>query len=106
VKIVRSLEATEHENKHGVSMRPLHSTEHVTASMLTLQPGEALKLHPTPVDILFYVLEGSGIAEIGDEREPVEKDMLIDCPAQIPHRLVNEGEGVFRFLAIKTPRPS
>jgi hypothetical protein len=32
--------------------------------------------------------------------------MLVDSPARIPHRLMNEGDEVFRFLVIKTPRPS
>jgi len=92
------------KNTHGVSARGLHSTEHVQVSLITLQPGEALKLHRTPVDAFFYVLEGEGLVEIGDERELVGADTLIDSPARIPHRLLNEGNGVFRVLVVKTPR--
>ena len=44
--------------------------------------------------------------EIGDERESVTKDMLIDSPAKVPHRLLNDGNETFRFLVVKTPRQS
>jgi mannose-6-phosphate isomerase-like protein (cupin superfamily) len=73
-------------------------------SMITLKPGEGLKLHLTPVDAFSYVLEGTGKVEIGDEVEEVSKDTLIDSPARIPHRLFNEGDADFRFLVVKTPR--
>ena len=106
MKIVSPLEAPENDNPHGVSARPLHSTEHTQVSMITLEPGQALKLHSTPVDAFFYILEGSGTVEIGDERESVTKDMLIDSPAKVPHRLLNDGTETFRFLVVKTPRQS
>ena len=63
-------------------------------------------MHVTPVDAFFYVLEGSGVVEIGGERQTVSRDMLIDSPARIPHRLLNEGDEAFRFLVVKTPKPT
>jgi len=71
-----------------------------------LEAPEAPKRHVTPVDVFFYVLAGRGIVEIGDEREEVSTDMLVVSPARIPHRLLNESEAVFRFLVVKTPRPT
>lgn len=108
MKIIKALEAPEAPNPHDVSARGLHETEHVQAVMVTLQPGEALKRHVTPVNVFFYVLAGHGIVEIGDEREEVSPDMLIVSPARIPHRLLNESENdaAFRFLVVKTPRPT
>lgn len=105
MQVVKALEAAEAPNPHGVSARGLYSSEHVQVVMVTLQPGESLKLHITPVDVFFYVLEGEGTVEIGGEREMVSRDTLIVSPARIPHRLLNEGEEVFRFLVVKTPRP-
>ena len=106
MKIVDALTALESPNPHGVSSRGLHATEHVQVVMVTLQPGEALKMHVTPVDACFYVLEGQGIVEIGGERQQVSRDTLIDSPARVPHRLLNESDAVFRFLVVKTPRPT
>lgn len=104
MKIVKAREAAPHENPHGVDARGLHSTEHVQVAMITLRPGEGLKLHSTPVDAFFYVVEGVGKVEIGGEVEEVGADMLIESPARIPHRLFNESDADFRFLVVKTPR--
>lgn len=54
-------------------------------------------------DLLFSATCG---VEIGDEQEAVSADMLIDSPAEIPHRLFNESDGDFRLLVVKTPRPT
>ena len=64
-----------------------------------------MKKHITPVDVVFYVLEGMGVVEIGDERKGVGPDTLIESPAKIPHRWINESDKVLRILVVKTPRP-
>jgi len=101
---VKANEAQKMDNAHGVDARPLHSTEHVQVVMITLEPGEALKLHVTPVDAFFYGLEGEGIVEIGGEQTELGTNVLVHSPAKIPHRLLNEGDATFRFLVVKTPR--
>ena len=73
------------KNPHGVKSQKLHTSEHVSLMHLTLQPGEKLRQHITPVDVLFYVLEGKGIVEIGDEKREVSKDTLIDSPKGVMH---------------------
>ncbi len=103
MKIIDALQAPEAPNPHNVSARVVHKTEHVQVSLITLQPGEALRRHVTPVDAFFYILRGEGVVEIGDEQQMVSSDMLIHSPADIPHRLLNEGDKVFQFLVIKTP---
>lgn len=106
MNIVKAWEVPDAPNPHGVSARGLHSTEHAQVVLVTLEAGEALKRHITPVDVFFYVLEGQGVVEIGAEREQVSADMLIESPARVAHRLVNEGSEVFRVLVVKTPRPT
>jgi mannose-6-phosphate isomerase-like protein (cupin superfamily) len=103
MKIVDALTAPEGPNPHGVSARAVHANEHVQVTLLTLQPGEALKLHVTPVDVFLYALQGRGVVEIGGERAEIGPDTLVDSPARIPHRLLNEGQEVFRCLVVKTP---
>ena len=41
---------------------------------------------------------------MGDEQQEVSRDMLIESPAKIPHRLMNPGDGIFRVLVVKAPR--
>ena len=69
-------------NPHGVDARSISDTENAQVAHITLQPGEALKKHITPVDVVFYVLEGRGVVEIGEERTEVEADTLIESPAK------------------------
>ena len=88
-----------------VDARAISDTESAQVVHITLQPGEALKKHITPVDVVFYVLEGLGVVEIGEERASVCADTLIESPAKIPHRWINESERPMRMLVVKTPRP-
>ncbi len=93
-------------NPHHVDARKIYDTPQGIAVVITLQPGESLKKHMTPVDVFFYVLDGTGIVEIGAERETVTKDQLVESPARIPHRWINESKAVFRVLVVKVPRPT
>ena len=106
MKITDLKTTEEKENPHKVSVRPLYNKEHAQAIHIELKPKESLRKHITPVDVFFYILEGKGVVEIGDESNQVTKDMLIESPAGIPHLLKNNGEEVFRFLVVKTPRPT
>ncbi len=106
MKTVDAKNAPPNPNPHGVDARKLYDTEHAQAVHLTLEPGQALKRHATPVDVFFYVLEGTGVVEIGDEKQRVGPDTLIDSPAKIPHRWTNESDRVLRVLVVKVPRPT
>lgn len=93
------------QNPHGIETRKFHENEHVQAVHITLKPGEKLKKHTTSVDVFFYVLEGTGIVEIGDEKKEVSKDTYIDSPAKIPHCWYNESNDILKVLVVKTPKP-
>lgn len=93
-------------NPHHVDARKIFDSPHAMAVVITLQPGESLKKHMTPVDVFFYVLEGTGIVEIGEERAEVTKDKLVESPARIPHRWINQSTEIFRVLVVKVPKPT
>ena len=93
-------------NPHHVDARKIYESPHAMAVVITLKPGEALKKHITPVDVFFYVLEGTGVVEIGDEKQTVGKDMLVESPARVPHRWTNESTAAFRVLVVKVPKPA
>ena len=101
MKIIELDKAPEKENPHKVLAKGLFDTEQVQVVHLELKPGEALKLHKTPMNVFFYVLEGTGVVVIGDEEETVSKDTLIESPKAIPHLLRNESDSLFRFLVVK-----
>jgi mannose-6-phosphate isomerase-like protein (cupin superfamily) len=104
MKITQVSDAPVHQNPHGVDARKLYDSEHAQVVVITLQPGEQLKKHITPVDVIFFVLEGRGIVEVGDEKEEVGVNTLIDSPAKIPHCWYNQSDSVLRVLVVKVPR--
>jgi mannose-6-phosphate isomerase-like protein (cupin superfamily) len=93
------------KNPHGVDARPIYSHENAQVIILTLQSGESLRRHITPVDVFFYVLEGKGIVEIGDEKKEVDKDTIVHSPAKIMHCWYNESDKPLRIMVAKPPKP-
>lgn len=93
------------ENPHQVDVRKLYDSKHAQMMHITLQPGESLKPHKTPVDAIFYVLEGSPSIHIAEETIVCVKDTLIESPAKITHYISNESDHIARILVTKTPRP-
>jgi quercetin dioxygenase-like cupin family protein len=106
MKIIDVANVESGPNPHHVDARKIYESPHAVAVVITLKPGESLKKHITPVDVFFYVLEGSGIIEIGSEKQTVGKDMVVESPAKIPHRWINEAASVFRVLVVKVPKPA
>ena len=68
---------------------------------IVIQPGGVLPVHTTPVDVIFYVIKGAGIIEIGDESKEVSEGMFIDSPKAIPHGWKNPGKDELSVLVIK-----
>jgi mannose-6-phosphate isomerase-like protein (cupin superfamily) len=93
------------ENPHGVDVRTLYDDPSAQIMHMILKPGESLKPHKTPVDAVFYVLEGEPTIHISDESISQVKDTLIESPAGIPHYISNEGNETARILVIKAPGP-
>ncbi len=94
------------DNPHGVDVRRVYDSEYALSSVITMKPGEKLIRHITPVDVFFYVLEGSGTVEVGEEKKTVSTDTVIESPAGIPHCWYNESTKDLRVLVVKVPRPT
>ena len=105
LEITKVCETATMKNPHGVDVRPIYSHENAKVMILTLQSGESLRRHITPVDVFFYVLEGKGIVEVGDEKKEVSKDSIIHSPAKIVHCWYNKSDNPLRILVAKTPKP-
>jgi mannose-6-phosphate isomerase-like protein (cupin superfamily) len=104
MKVTKIADAPAYQNPHGVDVRKLYDTQHAQVVVITLEPGQQLKRHITPVDAIFFVLEGRGIVESGDEKEEVGSNTLIDSPAGIPHCWYNKSNATLRVLVVKVPR--
>lgn len=94
------------ETPHKTDVRVMYDKESAQVNLLALKPGESLKPHITPVDVFFFVLEGTPTIHIGDEKEICEVDSLIESPAKIVHYISNDSNSLARVLVVKSPRPN
>lgn len=104
MKIVKVDSVPLFENPHGVEAKILYDSEDCKTVFLSLKPKQALKLHTTPVDVFFYILEGRGNVVVGEEKQEVTREMLIESPKGIPHLIENAGVGLFKVLVIQLPK--
>ena len=105
MKVVIPDEVDRKETPHKVDVRPLYNHENAQAMLITLEEGESLLPHITPVDVFFFIHRGKGQVRIGDEVKEVREGMLIESPRDIVHSLINPGDGIFQVLVVKAPRP-
>ncbi len=94
------------DTAHNLDARNLFTSDDVVITIITLKPGQSLRKHITPVDVNFYVLQGTGIIQIGDEKLQVQKDTLIESPKDILHCWYNESNEDLRVMVIKAPKPT
>jgi mannose-6-phosphate isomerase-like protein (cupin superfamily) len=67
-------------------------------------PGVTTVLHALKGTEVYYILSGEGVAEVGEERNPVAAGMLVHIPPGKPQRIHNSGKEDLVFLAICSPR--
>ena len=106
MKITKVKDAVIKDTPHKVDVRALYNKDTAQAMHITLQPGEELKAHITPVDVFFYVLEGNPTVLVGEEKQTVEKDSLVESPKDIVHCLYNKTDKIARILVVKAPKPT
>ncbi len=106
MKIIDAKNIPMMKNVHQVKAGTIYDTQHAVAVHITLEAGEKLKPHITPVDVFFYVLEGEPTLEIGKERKTATADHLIESQAEISHCIYNETEQRARILVVKAPKPT
>ncbi len=106
------IQVTEWKNTPSLSKaapldaRELYHTTHAQVIHMSLSPDEVIPLHTTPVDVFFYILEGTGEVQIGEEKKFVDTEVLVESPANIPHGVKNTGKYTLRFLVVKVPSPA
>lgn len=105
MKIVKVEEQKVVETPHKVDVRKMYDHDNAQVMHITLQPGESLKPHITPVDVFFYILEGKTDVRVGDQTISVEQDSLVESPKDIVHCLSNTSKAETRILVVKAPKP-
>jgi mannose-6-phosphate isomerase-like protein (cupin superfamily) len=106
MKITSLAETRSRVNPNGIEAKTIYDHDQALISHLKLLPGEALKKHVTPVDVAFYVLEGRGEVEIGEEKETVGQDTMVESPKGITYLWRNLWTSPLRIMVMKHPRPT
>jgi len=97
-----------------ISFRPdqygkatLFENEHVLVGLNCLKHGQSMEKHAHEAQNRVYlVLEGKGLAWVGDEQLEIKKGIVIWIPSGYTHRIVNIGiERLVMFVGI-TPSPN
>jgi quercetin dioxygenase-like cupin family protein len=102
--IVKVSETTIAETPHKVDVRKIYDKPTAQVMIIKLEPGENLKEHITPVDVFFYILEGTADVMVGDETKSVETDCLVESPKNIKHCIYNNSNDIVRVMVVKVPK--
>ena len=92
-------------NANGMVGTKVYSQPEGELVHIEFQPQAHLKAHKTPVNVAFFVLEGTATLTIGEETQSFPAGTVIDSPKNIPHAVTNEGDRLMRILVIKMPKP-
>ena len=106
MKITKVSDTPIKENVHKIDARMLYNNESAQAVHMQLNPGESLKPHITPVDVFFFVIEGTPDVLIGEEKNRIETNSLVESPKDIVHCIYNNTDEIVRILVVKAPRPT
>ncbi len=85
----------------NIAAHKLFGSDRTEVIHLCFKPGEVLEKHPNPFDLIFYVLEGKGVLEVGEESATLGADSLIEIPADEMRGWINTGSVDLRVLVIK-----
>ena len=101
MKVTKLNETPMNENQHKVDARVLYNQETAQAVHIKLYPGESLKPHITPVNVFFFVIEGTPEIMVGDTKQLVAHDCLVESPKGIVHCIYNNSTNLARILVVK-----
>ncbi len=70
---------------------------------LTLQPGEGMNPHEQPMDVVFFVIEGTGRLTVGEDSVLVTENTTIHLLRGVQRAWTNAGNTPLRILVSKLP---
>lgn len=84
----------------------LASGQHLYGGLNCFLPGQEHKAHVhADQDKMYVVLDGSGVATVGDVIEPVGEGDVIFAPAGVPHGMKNDSGAPLVVLTVFAPPP-
>jgi mannose-6-phosphate isomerase-like protein (cupin superfamily) len=85
----------------------LFETENLFCDIYCLSPGQAQKPHRHQgADKIYYVLEGQGDFQIGEEERALGPGMILLAPADVDHGVRNTSGKPLCLLVVMAPNPN
>lgn len=81
----------------------LVDTEKVRVVLFCLEAGQVVPAHGADAEVVFYTVEGTGVATVGDEEVPLRSGVVVRCPPNVQHGL--QGGDALVVMAAIAPRP-
>jgi mannose-6-phosphate isomerase-like protein (cupin superfamily) len=69
-----------------------------TVVYLELDPGNRIPLHTHTSEEILVVLEGTGVATVGDQQVPISVGAIVVAPAFAPHGFENTGSDPLKLV--------
>ncbi|TDX51412.1 cupin domain-containing protein [Orenia marismortui] len=91
------------KNRRGVVAKKIFKHDNAQVMNLLLSPGDVVAEHSVPVDVFFYIIEGKGTLQIGNEQAVVEAKDIVVCPPNTKMSLKADQAEEFVVLNVKTP---
>jgi mannose-6-phosphate isomerase-like protein (cupin superfamily) len=85
----------------------LFETERFFCDIYCFEPGQQQKVHShDDADKIYFVLEGEGNFQIGDEQQRLGAGHCILARAGLPHGVINESTERLALLVFMSPNPN
>ncbi|MGM0471706.1 MAG: cupin domain-containing protein [Bacillota bacterium] len=103
MEIIKLDELADSKRWDDILVRKVLKNEDVQVMNLVLEPGDKVPEHSVPVNVFFYIVEGSGTLRIGDDKQVVQAQDIIPCSPNTKMSLQADQDERFVVLNVKTP---
>jgi len=104
---VVSLEEMKAFSEEKMKKNKLFDSERMFCDLYCFEPGQAQKAHiHAGEDKVYYVLEGQGQFQVGEEEASLAAGAAVLAPAGLLHGVKNHSEGKLVVLVFMAPKPS
>lgn len=93
-----------HERVLKVIVSPeLGGSEDLTVLLSIIRPNNTTGMHTHDSTEIMYVVNGRGIAIVGDEKREIKTDIVLIAPRGVPHEVKNTGDETLKIVCFYVP---
>jgi quercetin dioxygenase-like cupin family protein len=89
-----------------ISREMLAESPEMRVALMCLEPGQELKPHKAPMQLLMYCVEGKGTVTIDDKKYDAVEKTAFFCEPMLPHGFAADKGEKFVVMAVVTPAES